>query len=153
MEERFSYVIENAYLKTGQRVVILIDEYDKPLLQNLHDEETQTLLRNALKPFYGVLKSMDRYIRFALLTGVTKFGKVSVFSDLNNLDDISMREPYAAICGITETELRTYFDDDIHTLASSLGLTYDETCSSLKNGMTAIISWLRDQAFIIPSAY
>ncbi len=132
LEERFSYVIENAYLKTGQRVVILIDEYDKPLLQNLHDEETQTLLRNALKPFYGVLKSMDRYIRFALLTGVTKFGKVSVFSDLNNLDDISMREPYAAICGITGTELRTYFDDDIHTLASSLGLTYDETCSSLK---------------------
>ena len=79
--------------------MILIDEYDKPLLQNLHDEETQNRFRNMLKPFYGVLKTMDRAIRFALLTGVTKFGKVSVFSDLNNLDDISMREltpPFAA---------------------------------------------------------
>ena len=85
-----------------------------------------------LKPFYGVLKTMDRAIRFALLTGVTKFGKVSVFSDLNNLDDISMRVPYAAICGITEEELRTYFEDDIHELASSLKLTYDETRTLLK---------------------
>lgn len=106
--------------------MILIDEYDKPLLQNLHDEEMQNRFRNMLKPFYGVLKTMDRAIRFALLTGVTKFGKVSVFSDLNNLDDISMREPYAAICGITETELRTHFDEDIHTLASALERTYEE---------------------------
>ncbi|WP_455630054.1 ATP-binding protein [Parabacteroides sp.] len=130
--DRFIRVIRLAYEKTGQRVVILIDEYDKPLLQNLHDEETQTQLRNLLKPFYGVLKSMDRYIRFALLTGVTKFGKVSVFSDLNNLDDISMREPYAAICGVTETELRTHFDEDIHTLASALERTYEETRSLLR---------------------
>ncbi|WP_455624008.1 ATP-binding protein [Parabacteroides sp.] len=130
--DRFIRVIRLAYEKTGQRVVILIDEYDKPLLQNLHDEETQTQLRNMLKPFYGVLKSMDRYIRFALLTGVTKFGKVSVFSDLNNLDDISMREPYAAICGVTETELRTHFDEDIHTLASALERTYEETRSLLR---------------------
>ncbi|WP_455635876.1 ATP-binding protein [Parabacteroides sp.] len=130
--DRFIRVIRLAYEKTGQRVVILIDEYDKPLLQNLHDEETQTQLRNMLKPFYGVLKSMDRYIRFALLTGVTKFGKVSVFSDLNNLDDISMREPYAAICGITETELRTHFDEDIHTLSSTLERTYEETRALLR---------------------
>ena len=129
---RFAGIIDRAYRKTGQRAVILIDEYDKPLLQNLHDEEMQNRLRNMLKPFYGVLKTMDRAIRFALLTGVTKFGKVSVFSDLNNLDDISMREPYAAICGVTEEELLTYFDDDIHMLASSLKLTYDETRSLLK---------------------
>ena len=129
---RFAGIIDRAYHKTGQRAVILIDEYDKPLLQNLHDEETQNQLRNMLKPFYGVLKTMDRAIRFALLTGVTKFGKVSVFSDLNNLDDISMRVPYAAICGITEEELRTYFEDDIHELASSLKLTYDETRTLLK---------------------
>ena len=129
---RFAGIIDRAYHKTGQRTVILIDEYDKPLLQNLHDEETQNQLRNMLKPFYGVLKTMDRAIRFALLTGVTKFGKVSVFSDLNNLDDISMRVPYAAICGITEEELRTYFEDDIHELASSLKLTYDETRTLLK---------------------
>ena len=88
LEERFSYVIEQAYRQTGHRVVILIDEYDKPLLQNLHDEDMQDQLRNMLKPFYGVLKTMDGAIRFALLTGVTKFGKVSVFSDLNNLMDI-----------------------------------------------------------------
>ena len=129
---RFAGIIDRAYHKTGQRAVILIDEYDKPLLQNLHDEETQNQLRNMLKPFYGVLKTMDRAIRFALLTGVTKFGKVSVFSDLNNLDDISMRVPYAAICGITEEELRTYFEDDIHELGSSLKLTYDETRTLLK---------------------
>ncbi|MDB9152311.1 ATP-binding protein [Parabacteroides distasonis] len=129
---RFAGIIDRAYHQTGQRAVILIDEYDKPLLQNLHDEETQNQLRNMLKPFYGVLKTMDRAIRFALLTGVTKFGKVSVFSDLNNLDDISMRVPYAAICGITEEELRTYFEDDIHELASSLKLTYDETRTLLK---------------------
>ena len=82
--------------------MILIDEYDKPLLQNLHDEETQNRFRNMLKPFYGVLKTMDRAIRFALLTGVTKFGKVSVFSDLNNLMDLSMDNRYVEICGITE---------------------------------------------------
>ena len=129
---RFAGIIDRAYHKTGQRAVILIDEYDKPLLQALHDEELQNQLRNMLKPFYGVLKTMDRAIRFALLTGVTKFGKVSVFSDLNNLDDISMRIPYAAICGITEEELRTYFEDDIHELASSLKLTYDEARTLLK---------------------
>ena len=96
---RFAGIIDRAYRKTGQRAVILIDEYDKPLLQNLHDEETQNRFRNMLKPFYGVLKTMDRAIRFALLTGVTKFGKVSVFSDLNNLDDIScgsLTPPFAA---------------------------------------------------------
>ena len=129
---RFAGIIDRAYRKTGQRAVILIDEYDKPLLQNLHDEEMQNRFRNMLKPFYGVLKTMDRAIRFALLTGVTKFGKVSVFSDLNNLDDISMREPYAAICGITETELRTHFDEDIHTLASALERTYEEARSLLR---------------------
>ena len=129
---RFAGIIDRAYHKTGQRTVILIDEHDKPLLQALHDEELQNQLRNMLKPFYGVLKTMDRAIRFALLTGVTKFGKVSVFSDLNNLDDISMRVPYAAICGITEEESRTYFEDDIHELASPLKLTYDETRTLLK---------------------
>ena len=129
---RFAGIIDRAYHKTGQRAVILIDEYDKPLLQALHDEELQNQLRNMLKPFYGVLKTMDRAIRFALLTGVTKFGKVSVFSDLNNLDDISMRAPYAAICGITEEELRTHFEDDIHELAASLKLTYDETRTLLR---------------------
>lgn len=124
--DRFTGVIRRAYEKTGRRVVVLVDEYDKPLLQALENAELQEAYHAILKAFYGVLKTMDGYILLAFLTGVTKFGKVSVFSDLNNLDDISMREPYATICGITEAELLTYFDGDIHKLASSLELTYDE---------------------------
>ena len=89
---RFSGVIERAYKKTGKQVVILVDEYDKPLLQAIGNNELQADYRGLLKSVYGALKSQDRYIRFALLTGVTKFGKVSVFSDLNNLKDISMDE-------------------------------------------------------------
>ena len=82
--------------------MILIDEYDKPMLQAIGNEDLQKEYRETLKAFYGVMKSMDKYIRLALLTGVTKFGKVSVFSDLNNLDDISMDDRYIEICGITE---------------------------------------------------
>lgn len=129
---RFAGVIRRAHERTGQRAVILVDEYDKPLLQTLHDEELQATFRNMLKPFYGVLKTMDGSIQFALLTGVTKFGKVSVFSDLNNLDDLSMREPYAALCGITKEELHAYFDEDIHTLSARLKLSYEETCALLE---------------------
>ena len=88
IDDRFFTLIRLSYEKTGQRVVILIDEYDKPMLQAIGNEDLQKEYRETLKAFYGVMKSMDKYIRFALLTGVTKFGKVSVFSDLNNLDDI-----------------------------------------------------------------
>lgn len=129
---RFAGVVERAYLKTGQRVVILIDEYDKPLSQTLQQEELQTQLRNMLKPFYGVLKSMDKYIRFALLTGVTKVGKVSVFSDLNNLMDISMDYRYADICGITENEIHANLEEELHTLSSTQKMTYDEVCEELE---------------------
>lgn len=87
-EERFYWVIQKAFEKTGQRVVILVDEYDKLMLQAIGNEALQDAYRNTLKAFYGVLKSLDGSIRFALLTGVTKFGKISVFSDLNNLNDI-----------------------------------------------------------------
>ena len=129
---RFAGVIERAYQQTGQRVVILVDEYDKPMLQTIGNEELQAIYRTTLKPFYGVLKSMDGCIKFALLTGVTKFGKVSVFSDLNNLNDISMDEPYAAICGITEQEIHDNFEEDIHQLAAEQKLTYDDVCRELK---------------------
>lgn len=130
---RFKGVIRRAAEKTGRNVVILIDEYDKPLLQSLDNEELQLEYRNTLKAFYGVMKSMDGFIKFAFLTGVTKFGKVSVFSDLNNLDDISMRYPYVSLCGITEEELHTYFEDDIHALASNQQMTYEEACTELKD--------------------
>jgi len=132
LEERFAYIIEQAYKATGQRVVILIDEYDKPMLQALHDDDLQNQLRNILKPFYGVLKTMDGYIKLAFLTGVTKFGKVSVFSDLNNLMDISMDDRYIEICGITEKEIHTYMEEGVHELASAQGMTYEATCLKLK---------------------
>lgn len=85
--------------------MVLVDEYDKPLLQAIGSTELQEAYRNILKAFYRVLKSMDGYIQFAMLTDVTKFGKISVFSDLNNLDDISMREPYVDLCGVSEQEI------------------------------------------------
>ncbi|WP_240145139.1 AAA family ATPase, partial [Parabacteroides distasonis] len=132
-EERFFHVIRLAYEKTGQRVVILVDEYDKPMLQAIEDDRLQQVYRNQLKPFYGVMKSMDSYIKFAFLTGVTKFGKISVFSDLNNLNDISMNPDFAAICGMTEKEIHHYFDLDIHTLATKEDLTYDETVELLRD--------------------
>ena len=90
LEERFYHIIGNACEKTGERVVILVDEYDKPLLEAIDNEPLQNSFRATLKAFYSVLKTQDRYIKFAFLTGVTKFGKVSIFSDLNNLEDLSM---------------------------------------------------------------
>ena len=129
---RFEGVIRRACEQTGRRVVILIDEYDKPILQAIGNEDLQNEYRSTLKAFYGALKSMDGCIRFALLTGVTKFGKVSVFSDLNNLMDISMDDRYVEICGISEKEVHAYFEEDIHALATATGLTYEETCAELK---------------------
>ncbi|MDY4482292.1 MAG: AAA family ATPase, partial [Candidatus Cryptobacteroides sp.] len=99
---RFEGIIRRAKEKTGRNVVILVDEYDKPMLQAIGNEELEKEYRNTLKSFYGALKSCDGYIKFALLTGVTKFGKVSVFSDLNNLNDISMDHRYYDLCGISE---------------------------------------------------
>lgn len=90
----------------------LVDEYDKPMLQAIGNEELQKSFRDTLKPFYGVLKTMDGCIKFGILTGVTKFGKVSVFSDLNNLIDISMDEKYVVLCGITEQEIYDNFRED-----------------------------------------
>ena len=106
---RFEGVIRRAKEKTGRNVVILVDEYDKPMLQAIGNDELQKEYRETLKSFYGALKSQDACIRFALLTGVTKFGKVSVFSDLNNLKDISMSQYYYDLCGITDDEIHKYF--------------------------------------------
>ncbi len=125
LEERFLHVVEHAHQKTKMQVVVLVDEYDKPLLQAIGNEELQTSYRNTLKAFYGVLKSCDAHIKFAFLTGVTKFGKVSVFSDLNNLKDISMLPAYSNICGITENELHACFDESVSKLAANNGMTKD----------------------------
>lgn len=130
--DRFTGVIRRACEKSKQRVVILVDEYDKPLLQAIGDERLQEEFRSILKAFYGVLKTMDGYIKLAFLTGVTKFGKVSVFSDLNNLMDISMDNRYVEICGITEKEIHTYMEDSLRELAEAQGLNNEETCRKLK---------------------
>lgn len=129
---RFAGIIRRACEKSGERVAILVDEYDKPMLQAIGDVELQKAFRTTLKPFYGVLKSMDGYIKFALLTGVTKFGKVSVFSDLNNLNDISMDDLYVELCGITEKEIHTNFEDELHRLADAQKMSYENVCRELK---------------------
>lgn len=129
---RFKAVIERAAEMTGQRVVVLVDEYDKPMLQAIGNEGLTAAYRSALKAFYSVLKTQDRFIRFGFLTGVTKFSKVSIFSDLNNLDDISMDRRYAGICGITESELRSVFAEPVANLARENGLSEDECYAKLK---------------------
>lgn len=129
---RFKGVIARAAEKEGCSVVILIDEYDKPILQTLRDPELQAEHREQLKAFYSVLKTQDRYIKFAFLTGVTKFGKVSVFSDLNNLTDISMDHRYISICGMTEKELLANFKEGINELAEANGDTEEATIAKLK---------------------
>ena len=129
---RFKGVIARAAEKEGCSVVILVDEYDKPILQTLSDPELQAEHRAQLKAFYSVLKTQDRYIKFAFLTGVTKFGKVSVFSDLNNLTDISMDHRYISICGMTEKELLTNFKEGIGELASANEDNETETIDKLR---------------------
>ena len=132
IEERFLQIIKKVYEQTGKRVVVLVDEYDKPLLQAIDESKTQESIRRKLKPFYGVLKTMDEYIQFAFLTGVTKFGKVSVFSDLNHLMDLSLDKDYVDICGISETELRQYFDESVAELAEANSMTKEECYEQLK---------------------
>ena len=129
---RFAGIIRRACEQTGHPVAILVDEYDKPMLQTIGNEELQKSFRNTLKPFYGALKSQDRYIKFAMLTGVTKFGKVSVFSDLNNMEDITMRNRFVDICGITEQELHDNLETELHELADARGMTYEEICNKLR---------------------
>ena len=131
-EERFYQVVRLAYEQTGQRVVILVDEYDKPLLQAIGNKALQDEYRDTLKPFYGVLKTLDGYIKFGILTGVTKFGKVSVFSDLNNLIDISMDEQFVTLCGMTEQEIYDNFREDLQELADKQKMSFEETAHELK---------------------
>ena len=131
--QRFAGVIQRAYQQTGKQVVILVDEYDKPLLQTMGvNEALNEQYRNELKAFYSVLKTCDEYIRFAFLTGVTKFSKISIFSDLNNLKDISLHETYAGICGITQKELEDNFEPEIQALAERQGLDYPQAIAALK---------------------
>lgn len=130
--QRFYQLIQNAYRQTGMKVVVLVDEYDKPLLSNLGDEGVCESFRNILKPFYGILKRADAYIRFACLTGVTRFSRLSIFSDMNNLDDISVAEDYSTVCGITEDEIKQYCREGVQSLSERMGKSEQETMEILK---------------------
>ena len=130
--ERFKALIRCAYEQTGRKVVILVDEYDKPLLETIGNTELQDEYRKILKSFYGVEKTMDAYIQFAFFTGVTKFSKVSIFSDLNNLKDISLDDRYAEVCGVSEEEIHKNFDEEVLFMADAKGMTKEECYQQLK---------------------
>ena len=129
---RFSGLIRRACKKTGKQVVVLIDEYDKPLISTMDNSTLNDDIRTILKGFYGVLKAEDACLKFVFLTGVTKFSKVSVFSDLNHLTDISLNENFAEVCGISEAELLQNFQPEIQALAERRQITPDEAFAELK---------------------
>ena len=129
---RFRAVVQRAYEQTGKQVVILIDEYDKPLLETVLDEALNDAIRSQLKSFFEVLKQCDRYICFALLTGVTKFSKINLFSGANQLMDISLSDEYAAICGFTEQELKQHLTPEIESLAAAQKSSVEKTLETLK---------------------
>lgn len=129
--ERLKNVIEQAFNKTGQRVAVLIDEYDKVLVNTLHEPEVHEEMKRILKPVFGVLKGADQYIQFGILTGVSRFSRLSIFSDINNLEDISLSPDYAAICGFTADEIRQYFKQGVEMFA--------ETCNTDFEGMMQIL--------------
>lgn len=129
---RFEDVIARAHEQSGRTIAILVDEYDKPLLQAIGKPELLEDYRATLKAFYGVMKSSDAHIKFAMLTGVTKFSKVSVFSDLNNLKDISMISRYQEICGITEQEIRNNLHHAVVQMATVKNVSVEECYTELK---------------------
>ena len=129
---RLKNLITTAYEKTGKQVVVLIDEYDAPLLDVVHEETQLPVLRNVMRNFYSPLKDCDPMLRFVFLTGITKFSQLSIFSELNNIKNISMDAPYAGICGITEEEMLTQMSDDIDLLADKQKLSREETIGKLK---------------------
>lgn len=131
LSSRFKDIIDAAYRKTGQKVVILIDEYEKPIIDNIDNNELMEQFRRELQGFYSVIKGKDNAIRFAFLTGVTKLGKMSIFRGLNNLNDISMDARYADICGVSEQELKSYFGESVKTLAEMNELSEEECYKKL----------------------
>ena len=129
---RLKNIVLTAFEQTGKQVVILVDEYDKPLLQTIDNEELHDKFKTILKGVYSILKECDEYIRFGMLTGVTKFSKISLFSDLNNLMDISLDENYTDICGITEEEIKTNFKEHLQAFAEKENTTKEDILSQLK---------------------
>ena len=129
--ERLAGIVKRAYEKTGEKVVVIIDEYDAPLLDVVHEKENLQPLRRIMQNFYSPLKMLDPYLEFTFITGITKFSQLSIFSELNNLDNISMFDQYSAICGISKKELTTQMKPDIESLGEALGMTYEECLAEL----------------------
>ena len=129
---RLKDLVKRANGQTGQKVVVIIDEYDAPLLDVVHEKENLQELRRIMQNFYSPLKMLDPYLEFTFLTGITKFSQLSIFSELNNLDNISMYDQYSAICGISMTELTTVMKPDVEGLGKALGMTYDECLEKLR---------------------
>lgn len=132
LNDRLTGLIQRAYQQTGKQVVVLIDEYDAPLLNVMHEDKNLPILRNVMRNFYSPLKACDPYLRYVFLTGITKFSQLSIFSELNNIKNISMDEPYAAICGITEEEIKEQMSYDLDLLAEKMQITRDEVLAKLK---------------------
>ena len=130
---RLTDLIMDAYAQTGKQVVVLIDEYDAPLLDVVHEDENLPILRNVMRNFYSPLKACDPYLRFVFLTGITKFSQLSIFSELNNILNISMQKEYAAICGITEEEMRTQMDAGLDAFAQECQLSKEQLLKQLKS--------------------
>ena len=129
---RLIELITTAYKKSGKQVVVLIDEYDAPMLDVAHERESLDVLRNIMRNFYSPLKMCEPMLRFVFLTGITKFSQVSIFSELNNIKNISMDDEYAGICGITKEELLTQMSEDIDALAKAQEITREEAIEKLK---------------------
>ena len=129
---RLTNLIKRIYEQTGKKVAVLIDEYDAPLLDVVHEHENLGILRNIMRNFYSPLKACDPYLRYVFLTGITKFSQLSIFSELNNIKNISMDEPYAAICGITEDEMLIQMREDIDNLAIKMEISSEEVVQKLK---------------------
>ena len=128
---RLKDLVKKAYKQTGEKVVVIIDEYDAPLLDVVHEEDDLKQLRLIMQNFYSPLKKLDPYLEFTFITGITKFSQLSIFSELNNLDNISLFDQYSAICGISKTELTTQMKPDIEAMGETLGMTYEECLKEL----------------------
>ena len=133
VNQRLQGLIRRAYEQTGRQVVVLIDEYDAPLLDVVHEDQNLPVLRNVMRNFYSPLKACDPYLRFVFLTGITKFSQLSIFSELNNIQNISMLPEYAAICGITEEEMQTQMSAALDLLAGKMKLTREALLAKLKD--------------------
>ncbi|MGN8652329.1 ATP-binding protein [Segatella copri] len=128
---RLKDLVKKAYEKTGEKAVVIIDEYDAPLLDVVHEKENLQPLRRIMQNFYSPLKMLDPYLEFTFITGITKFSQLSIFSELNNLDNISLFDQYSAICGISKTELTTQMKPDIEAMGEALNMTYEECLKEL----------------------